>query len=291
MKAIKDIVIVGAGPAGIACAIQLKRFGIYPYIIEKNKIGGLAQNAHLIENYPGFPAGISGSKFVESLNKQAKKSGIVVRSGNVKKINYKNNIFEIKIDNNVIYSNILVVASGTVPKKINIKGLAKIPASKIYYEIAPIINLLRNKEVAIIGSGDVSFDYSLSLGKYNNVVIIYRKKGPSCLQILNERIKKNKIFCYKNTKLLRVEKNSNKIILECMANDKKFNVSSDYLVVAIGRKPNTGFIPEDLKRKKTKNLYFIGDAAHIEKRQIGIAVGDGITAAMEIRKRMQSVEC
>ncbi len=74
----KDVCVIGAGPSGIAAAIQLKRYNISPLILEMNRIGGLLNNANLIENYPGFPDGISGEKLCMLFNEQFNKCNITI---------------------------------------------------------------------------------------------------------------------------------------------------------------------------------------------------------------------
>ena len=75
---VEHVTIIGAGPAGIATALQLKRYGITPIILEKNTIGGLLRNAHLVENYPGFPKGISGVNLVRLFRKHLERAAITI---------------------------------------------------------------------------------------------------------------------------------------------------------------------------------------------------------------------
>ena len=108
-----DVVIIGAGPAGIAAGIQLKRYGIDPVIIEKDEIGGLVRNANLIENYTGFADGITGVELIDLLKKQAKKAGLKIVSGKVNKIDYCDRQFVIKTSTQELLSHYAIIASGT----------------------------------------------------------------------------------------------------------------------------------------------------------------------------------
>jgi len=83
---IKDVVIIGAGPAGISAAIQLKRYGIEPTLLEKEEIGGLLKNANLVENYPGFPNGVPGPELVKLFKKQLENAQIKVHFEKVLKL-------------------------------------------------------------------------------------------------------------------------------------------------------------------------------------------------------------
>jgi thioredoxin reductase len=280
----KEIIIIGAGPAGIAAAVQLKRFGFSPFVIDREgEGGGLVKNAYLIENYPGFPKGISGIKFAKLLKVQLKRFKIQVHKGNVKEIDYSNNIFQIKTEKYIFYSNILIVASGSIPKKLNVKGYDKIPMDKIFYEIFPL-RQVNKKRIVIIGGGDIAFDYALTLAKNNEVKIIFRKERPSCIPALEKLVRKNKICCYNNTKLIELKRNLNEILIECISKSKRVCFHTDYFVIAIGREPNMEFLPKKLRKEIPNKLYFIGDVAHCDKRQVAIAVADGISTAMNIYK-------
>ncbi len=277
-----NIAIIGAGPAGIACAVQLKRYGINFVIFEKDRVGGLLQNANLVENYPGFPEGINGKHLVSLLCRHISKYGIKPIRECVTLVNYRKE-FLIRTLKNVYKSDIVVIASGTKPKRLNIE----IPAgseTKIFYEVANL-KKVNNKLIAIVGAGDASFDYALGLCRRNKVYLLNRSRVHKCLPVLFERAMKNKnieyITCFDISKINL----KNKKIILCSKNQTSIIV--DYLVVAIGREPNLDFLEKSIKRKlktleKNKKLYMIGDVKNGLFRQTAIAVGDGIKTAMEI---------
>src|SRR3990172_4711953 len=91
-----EVLIIGAGPAGIAAAIQLKRYGIPFVLLEKERVGGLLWNANLVENYPGFPAGVSGPKLVRLIEKQMERLGVVVAEDVVEKLRRNATAFHVK---------------------------------------------------------------------------------------------------------------------------------------------------------------------------------------------------
>jgi thioredoxin reductase (NADPH) len=127
-------VIIGAGPAGIAASIYLKRAGLEPIFIEKGEIGGLLINANLVENYPGFPEGIRGRDLVEVFKKQLSRLGIKVTKGQVSKVIPKDGHFYITVEGNEIESHSLIVASGTEPKALDIPAESDLLGRKLFYE-------------------------------------------------------------------------------------------------------------------------------------------------------------
>ena len=283
-----EIGIIGAGPSGIACAIQLKRYGLDYLFFEKEDLGGLIKNAFLIENYLGFPEGITGKEFVQLLKKQIKKYKIRIIKEEVVSVRYKNNKFYIKTRNRNYQTSIIVVATGTIPRPLPVP-VGKDYQSRIFYEVYQL-RRIRNKLFAVIGSGDAAFDYALSLSKKNKVLILNRTERVKCLPVLFQRVMQNKRISYlASVEIKRIEFEDKKLALYT---SRKKKIIVDYLVVAIGRKPNLNFFDRSLKEKikileKRRKLYIIGDAKNGIFRQTAIAVGDGIKAGMEIYKQRQ----
>lgn len=280
---INDVIIIGAGPSGIAAAIQLKRQGIEPVLLEKNQVGGLLKNANLVENYPGFPDGISGLNLIFLFKKQLENLDIKIQYEQVLKVEFKNGIFSIITDKKIRKSKILVIASGTEPERLNI---AENIENKIFYEVYPLINI-KNKDIAIIGGGDGAFDYALNLGKHNRVKILNRSSSVKCLPILRERCLKNSGIKYlENITVEEIREENGKLNLICRQINNFQEIKADYLLVSIGRKPCLDFIDDDIIKKAQngviETLFITGDAQNGIYRQTSICVGDGVKAAMKI---------
>jgi len=133
--------IIGAGPAGIAAAIQLKRYDINPVIFEKETIGGLLKNANLIENYPGFPDGISSTNLIKLFKKHLKNSNIKIEYEKIFELNYKHDFFILKTLKKTITSPVVIIASGTKPIKITDFSFPDEIKNKIYYDIYPLLKI------------------------------------------------------------------------------------------------------------------------------------------------------
>ncbi len=129
-----DVIIIGAGPAGIACAIQLKRYNIDSIIFEKNEIGGLLKNANIVENYLGFPNGISGNKLVQLINKQSQTAKINVKYEIVMSVESFEDILKVKTSINTYHSKYLVIASGTIPIIPKVPIIRNDIIDKVYFD-------------------------------------------------------------------------------------------------------------------------------------------------------------
>jgi len=260
----EKVIIIGGGPSGIACAVQLKRYGIDPLILEKNEIGGLVKNAWRLDNYPGFPHGISGTDFVLKLQKHLARFEIRNLKNEIRNLNYSGSRFHLESDLEAFQCDFLVIATGTRPKHSG-DGLT---------EVFPIRNV-KGKKIAIIGAGDAAFDYAMTLSTHNSIHVHNRGNTVKCIPALLE------------------------IALE-QENISYFENSSpsdpyDYTIFATGREPDLDLITGDLGKnllqlEQQGLLYVIGDVKNGMVRQASVATGDGIRAAMAIVERIQADE-
>ncbi|MHA1167786.1 MAG: NAD(P)/FAD-dependent oxidoreductase [Candidatus Hodarchaeales archaeon] len=298
MKNYYKIIIIGCGPAGIAAAIQLKRSGFDPLVLEKERIGGLLRNANLVENYPGFPGGITGEDLVNLFDDHLRHLGVKINRERVLQLKIPtteekdecsgNDInFVLRTADKTYYSTHVVIATGTRPKKPCIVFPPEI-AERIYYEIVPLLTA-RDKKITIIGAGDAAFDYSLSLAKKNEILILNRSSKTKALALLAERIAENRKIRYltENRPVNVHLDGSNRLKLTIEdSNGHQWFQTCDYLVYAIGREPEISFFTAEFTEQMGKlvnsNLiHIIGDVRG-SYRQTAIAAGEGIRTAVKI---------
>lgn len=291
----REVAILGAGPAGIAAAIQLKRSGIESILVEKGEVGGLLLNANLVENYPGFPEGISGRELVGLFKRQLKRVGVRVTFEEVIELDYTEDLFFIKTERRMAKSKIVVIATGTRPKEIPGLEIKDDVRDRFFYEVYPIIDV-KKKKITIIGSGDAAFDYALGLSKNNEVTILNRSERTRCLPILMDRCTKSKSISYfTNTEVRGIKEDGSGLEVVHISDGKEFTTYTDYLIAATGREPCTDFFGPNVKKnldilKKTRRLFMVGDVVNGIYRQTAISVGDGIKAAMEIYKIIEGYQ-
>jgi len=290
MKKVFDAIIIGAGPAGIAAAIQMKRYGINFLLFDKNEAGGLLKNASLVENYPGFPKGIKGKPLISLFRKHLKLLGIEIKKENVIDVKREQNNYKVISEKKNYLTRNLVVASGTKPV---VYKPAESLKKNFYYEIHELEGV-KNKQISVIGGGDAAFDYAYSLSKNRNKVnILMRGCNPGCIPALLEKVSKTEnIKIVKNIKIEKAEESRNKIIVRGKLNSREKIYESDILIAAIGRVPEISFIKSISKKEcnalRKNSLYFAGDVKNKIYRQAGISIGDGIRAAMEIYGKIKN---
>ncbi len=290
---VEPVIIIGAGPAGLAAAIQLKRYGIDALVFERAVMGGLLLNANLVENYPGFPNGIPGPKLVDLFIEQARRFDVEVIFEEIIALDYARRLFQASTEKKSYASHVLVVATGTKPVSLTDISIPSSLKSKIFYEVYPLLKE-EGKCVAIIGSGDAAFDYGLNLSRKNRVIILNRGEFPKCLPLLWERAQAVPAITYMaQTAVSQLETSpGNQVLLNCHAPAGVIQLDVDFLVGAIGREPQVDCLSRDLHQKKSGLvgqgvLHLIGDVTNGIYRQTSIAVGDGVRAAMSIYRALK----
>lgn len=282
-----EVVIIGAGPAGATAAIQLKRYGIPFVLLEKARVGGMLWNANLVENYPGFPAGVGGPKLAGLIEKQMERIGVSVTIDSVLSIQHDKSSFQIKTVQIEYFPRYVIVASGTRPNPIPL-AIPEAARDKVFSDVYHLLNETE-KHIIVIGAGDAAFDYALNLVKKRNFVTILNRGGDvKCLGLLWERVRAEPVIEYRAetpVSAVEVDDIGNRLRVRTEAGE---SLEADYLLFAIGRIPQMDFLSTELIKQKVKGLYFVGDVKNGLYRQAAIAAGDGLRTAMDIYFKLNS---
>ena len=283
MTGIQKILIIGAGPAGIAAALELHRRDIPFVIAEQSAIGGLARNANLIRNYPGFPDGIAGQALADILEAHIKSFGIGIVRGAVSFLAHEGNAFNAMVAGDEEMFAAVIVATGTMPVEAMFHGVgALLRTKKLLYEIGSLPNDMKN--AVIFGGGDVAHDYALSLAARGIEITILSRSAPSAIPFLQQRAKEIGITVISGEDIDGVSINENGKVVIDTDNDRF--IETDAMIVAIGRQANRTILSNFRKLEifpdgstSVRGIFLAGDVLHPEIRQVGTAVGDGIRAA------------
>lgn len=299
-----DVVIVGAGPAGIAAAIYASRGNLNCAIIEKEMPGGQVNKTSIVENYPGYTE-ISGPDLVEKFNEQLNSLKIKQIFSEVTdiKINKKSKTIMLK-NGKTINTKAIILALGRKPKKLTSDHYDKLEGKGISYCSLCDGNLYKNQDVSIVGSGNSALEESLYLSKIcKSVTIICRSENLKGDSVLIERIKKQKNI--KTVYNATIEEfNGKQGILESLTlnvKGEKELLATKACFIFIGYEPATeflkklnildkdGYIEVDNEyRTKINGIYAAGDVVKKEAFQIVTSVSDGALAAVTTIKDLSN---
>jgi len=275
---IVDLVIVGAGPAGLMAAVQARRQGLSIALLEKGRPGGQALAANRIENFPGFPEGMSGPDLVEKFMDQAKSHGVIIRHETVEMISKESGIFTVRTSKGNVSARTVIVASGLKPKRLGIPGEDELIGRCVFAYAAPSLVPHEGRRVTIIGSGDAAFDQALNFSRLaKSVTIATKHERPACTPALEKIVRDTGIEMLTSHVASSIRKMQD--TLEVTFENGR-SIETDVVITCAGKERNLAFLDNELANAKVEGLFFAGDCHRDLDRHIAIACGDGIAAAM-----------
>ena len=295
-KANYEVVIIGGGPAGLTAGLYTARAGLKSLLIERGAFGGQIINAPLVENYPGFPEGISGAELGALMHQQAAKYGLKtltaevtgVKAGRTHKVITEGGSFEAKA---------VIIAVGSEYRKLGVPGEETLVGHGVSYCATCDGFFFRKREVAVVGGGDAAITDALELTQHaSKVYVIHRRDQLRAGEVLQKRaMAQPKIKFIWDTIVEEIV--GGEVVKALKLRNVKTKKSSTLEVagvfVAVGLKPNSQQFADILKLTKAGHivtdevmatsapgLFAAGDVRQSSARQIASAVGDGATAAL-----------
>jgi thioredoxin reductase (NADPH) len=297
-----DIIIVGGGPAGLSAAIYTSRDRLNTLLIEKNLNGGMINEAERVDNFPGFPDGISGMDLTARMFEQAKKYGLkdINAEVNAIAVNGKHE-FTIKTGDGEFSSKSIIIAGGSDKQKMDAPGESQYIGRGVSYCATCDAPFYTNKIVAVVGGGNSALYEAMHLAKFaRKVYIIHRRGQLRATPVVQERASAEpKIEYILSTTVEAVEGGDfvEKLRLKNMTSGQESSLSIDGIFVSIGLKPNTEYlkgilaldehgmiIVNDNMETSVPGIFAAGDIRHDSIRQTIAASGDGAVAAVNAKK-------
>jgi len=301
-----DLIIIGGGPAGLTAGLYAARARLNLVLLERLAPGGQVLNTDWVDNYPGFPDGISGFELIDRMKNQAERFGLTIQSEDVLGLKLEDKKKVVITRNGNLETKSLILSSGAIPKKIEIEGEDRLTGKGVSYCATCDGPFYRDQDVAVIGGGDTAVEEAIFLTRFaRKISLIHRRDQLRATKLLQEKaMKEEKIEIVWDTIPLRILGQDGVEGIE-LKNVKTGEVSQKTVqgvFVFIGTTPNTeylkdlidldknGFIITDGDMKTSvPGVFAAGDVRSKPWRQISTAVGEGATACFSVEKYLEGV--
>jgi thioredoxin reductase (NADPH) len=303
-KKIHELVIIGAGPAALSAAIYTTREDIDTILYEKGVPGGLAAVTDWVDNYPGFPKGISGLDLADNLRQQAERFGAKIEAGEVLDIDDMGDHKKLSTTDGDLLARAVLIATGSDYKKIGVPGEKEFYARGVHYCATCDGAFYRDKRLVVVGGGNSAVQEALFLTRFASKIDLLVRSTIKASDVLIHELEKNeKITVHLGTATEEIV-GENNLVTKVIGSQKgkKVEFETDGVFVFVGLQPNTQFLvkspikldeigfvmAEEGLQTSIKGVFAAGDVRSGATMQIASAVGEGATAALRIREYLES---
>ncbi len=295
-----DLIIIGAGPAGLTAGLYSGRFRINTLILERIAAGGQILLSPAIENFPGFPAGISTEELINRFKKQVEELGVNIENGEALAVSADNeegiSTFNIKTADKSYEAKSVIIAAGASPKQLGIKGEVEFVGRGVSYCATCDGPLFKNRDVVVIGGGDRALEEAIFLSSYAKAVyLVHRRAELRASKILTEkaRLIPRINFVLENVaeEILGKDK-VERVLIKKVKTNTQTEISCQGVFICVGIRPNTtflqnlletdaeGFIITDQEmRSSHQGIFACGDCRKKSLYQVISACAEGAIAA------------
>ena len=301
-----DLIIIGGGAAGLTAAIYACRAGIDTLLLERLMPGGQIINADRIENFPGFPDGVSGAELGPLMQRQATQFGLQIRLAEVDDLALHAGEWRVSAYGERIAARAVIIAGGSTLRKLGVPGEEELYGAGVSYCATCDGGFFQNQTVAVVGGGDSALDEALVLTEYAaKVILFHRGESLSAERILQDRVLAHpKIELHASASVTAIlgETQVQAIAVENAQSGETSRQDIDGVFIYVGLDPNTaylsellpldagGHIPVDIRmRTALPGLFAAGDIRQHSAAQLAASVGDGATAAISARRYLESL--
>uniref|UniRef100_A0A7C4CAH2 Thioredoxin reductase n=1 Tax=candidate division WOR-3 bacterium TaxID=2052148 RepID=A0A7C4CAH2_UNCW3 len=296
-----EIVVVGAGPAGMTAGLYGARSGHRTLVLERALPGGQAALTAEVENYPGFAEPVSGTSLTQAMQMQAERFGCTFANADVFGLDRTDSGFVLNLDSGPVTARAVIIATGVKPKPLGIPGEKELTGRGVSYCAVCDGPLFRNQEVAVVGGGDSAMDEALYLAGFcSRVYLIHRRDEFRGARTAEERLRRHpKVTLILSSIVTSVSGTTHveNIEVKALKDDSTRRLPVAGLFIYVGSIPNTdwcaplvkldenGFVVTDaLLETSSPGVFAAGDVRVTPLRQICTAVADGALAAMSAHR-------
>lgn len=302
-----DVIVIGAGPAGLTAALYLAREGLDTLVIEKAGLGGQAGITQTLDNFPGFDEGVSGSEFAERLSRQARKFGAeILQAQEVDGIEQDGQYHIVQTaSGNHYHSKVVLLASGAHYRRMDIPGEEELIGINVHFCATCDGAFYKGKKILVVGGGDSGYEEGLFLTKFaTQVDILVNSPEPKASRILQDKVAEMdnmKVLLNHSLKELRGTSKLDSLLVEDKNTNQIKELHYDGVFVFIGLTPNNelvkgkveidpyGFVKANHHMTSLAGIFAAGDVRCGATKQAAAAVGEGASAALAIREYLKTI--
>ena len=301
-----DIIIIGGGPAGLTAGLYTARARLNVVLLERLAPGGQVLNTDWVENYPGFPDGISGFELVERMKTQAEKFDLPIQLEEVMGLEFSPEKKIVVTNKGQLEAKALIIATGATPKKLGIEGEDLLTGKGVSYCATCDGPFYKDQEVVVIGGGDTALEEAIFLTRFASTIhLAHRRDELRAVKLLQDRaMAQEKIKFIWDTIPLKIlgENGVEGVELKNVKTGEISRQEAQGVFIFVGTKPNAelisgmvkqdegGFVFSDEKMETSAaGVFAAGDIRSKPWRQISTAVGEGATAAFYAEKYLEDL--
>jgi thioredoxin reductase (NADPH) len=303
----RNLVIIGSGPAGLTAAVYAARANLAPLLIEGWQAGGQLTTTTEVENYPGFAKGIMGPELMKEMRAQAERFGTVFRTGDVTAVDVKTRPFTVTVDGeDTVETKTLIVATGASPITLGLLNEKRLWGHGVSSCATCDGFFFKGKELVVVGGGDSAMEEAMFLTKFAaKVSVVHRRDKLRASKIMQDRAMKNEKIAFVWNSVVEEVLGQNSVTgvrVKNIVTGKVWDLPSAGLFLAIGHRPNTALFIDQLKMTDTGYLitshgtatsipgvFAAGDVQDAHYRQAVTAAGTGCMAAIDAERFLESL--
>ena len=302
----KDVIVIGAGMAGLTAAMYIGRMNLSVLVLENGIVGGQIANAVSIENYPGFVK-VSGKDLISTLQTQAENFGAEIDEfDSIVKVGLKENPKVVETEEHIYTTDVVIIASGMERRKLPLPEEKKFAGRGVHYCELCDGHMYQDKIIAVMGGGNAAVDAANFLTKYAKKLYLIHRSDFRADEVSQKKLRANpKVEIHLQTEIKKLLGNKKLERVEIF--DKQTNTTSelevDGIFVNIGVVPNTELFKDELElsasgriiagedcKTKIEGVFAAGDVREKEIRQLTTAAADGTTAALLAEKYLSKLK-
>ena len=304
---IRDVAIIGGGPSGLTAGLYLCRAKIDAVLLDEQLTGGEAAYSPLIENYPGFPEGVSGADLMEKIKAQADRFGLEVKTfAKVMNLGVDGQVKTVQLENGEVGARVVIVTTGRSPRKMGIPGEEEFSGRGISYCATCDAPLFKERVVMVVGGGDAAVEEALHLARFaSKVFLVHRRDELRASSYLQERIlSEPKMEFIWNSELAEIkgEKMVNSAVVINNLTRERTEIPVSGIFFYVGNVPNTGFLKEvvelnddgyivtdDRLESSVPGIFAAGDVRANYFKQVVLAAAEGALAALSAQRYLETI--